>query len=86
MKSWRSAGVDSVVSLLTPDEAEDVDLQEEALYCRCAGLEFVSYRSRTALCRHPIPAQQNSQTDWTTTSRAVKGSSYIAGRASGAPD
>jgi hypothetical protein len=32
-----------VVSLLTPGEAPDLDLQEEALYCRRAGLEFISY-------------------------------------------
>jgi protein-tyrosine phosphatase len=29
--------------LLTPDDAKDLDLQEEALYCQHGGLEFISY-------------------------------------------
>jgi|SRR5579863_5839044 len=42
MKSWRSAGLDGVLSLLTAEEALDLDLQNEAQSCRETGLEFFS--------------------------------------------
>jgi len=43
MKSWRVAGLDTVVSLLTPDEEEALDLQGEEQYCRDNGLEFRAF-------------------------------------------
>ncbi|SPE43131.1 Protein-tyrosine phosphatase [Candidatus Sulfopaludibacter sp. SbA3] len=43
MKSWRSAGVGIVVSLLTADEIEDLALQDESLECRKSGIEFISF-------------------------------------------
>jgi protein-tyrosine phosphatase len=42
MKGWRGAGVDVVVSLLEPDEAEDLSLDEERRYCEANALEFYS--------------------------------------------
>src|SRR5262245_62249708 len=40
VRAWRRAGVDVVVSLLTPDEVTDLDLGQEAALCRKAGIEF----------------------------------------------
>lgn len=43
LKRWRSAGLDIVVSLLTPDEEEALDLQSEEQFCRHSGLDFRSF-------------------------------------------
>lgn len=43
VKSWRAAGFDVIVSLLTPQEVEEMDLAEEAHYCRQSHLDFVSF-------------------------------------------
>ena len=40
VRGWRDTGVDVVVSLLTPDESEEFELQDEAAKSREAGLEF----------------------------------------------
>jgi protein-tyrosine phosphatase len=40
VESWRRAGLDVVVSLLTPDEEEALDLQREKQFCRDSGLDF----------------------------------------------
>ena len=42
MKAWRRAGVDAVVSLLTPDEALDLGLETEREACQTNGIEFFS--------------------------------------------
>ncbi len=42
MKGWRRTGVDVVVSLLEPDEAEDLGLDEEPRYCEANDMEFYS--------------------------------------------
>jgi len=42
MKGWRRTGVDVVVSLLEPAEAEDLGLDEERKYCEANGMEFYS--------------------------------------------
>jgi protein-tyrosine phosphatase len=42
MKGWRRTGVDVVVSLLEPGEAEDLGLDEERKYCEANGMEFYS--------------------------------------------
>src|SRR5208337_3070986 len=43
MKGWRASGLDTVVSLLTPDEVIDLALQEESHSCRNNSLKFVSF-------------------------------------------
>jgi protein tyrosine phosphatase (PTP) superfamily phosphohydrolase (DUF442 family) len=43
VKSWRRAGLDIIVSLLTPDEEEALDLQREEQFCRDNGLDFRSF-------------------------------------------
>lgn len=43
MKGWRQAGFDIIVSLLTPDEAAEMDLKMEERYSRQHHMEFVSF-------------------------------------------
>jgi protein-tyrosine phosphatase len=43
VKRWRRAGLDIIVSLLTPDEEEALDLQHEKQCCRDSGLDFRSF-------------------------------------------
>jgi len=47
--NWKRAGIDTVLSLLTPDEERDLDLQEEAIQAKFHGMEFDSL---------PIPDRQ----------------------------
>jgi len=49
MATWRRAGIDAVLSLLTPDEEKDMKLQDEAGLARSQGMEFDSF---------PIPDRQ----------------------------
>src|SRR5581483_3426538 len=56
MAAWRAAGVAGVVSLLTPDEAADLDLTWEAAVARAAGLEFVSLPIADRGARESTPA------------------------------
>jgi protein-tyrosine phosphatase len=43
MKSWKRGDVDIVVSLLTPDEIADFELQDEAAQAQTQGIQFHSY-------------------------------------------
>lgn len=43
MAAWRRAGVDAVVSLLTPEEVHDLDLAKEASEVARLGMEFISF-------------------------------------------
>jgi protein-tyrosine phosphatase len=43
VRSWREAGVDVVTSLLTPEEALELELRDEEARCREQGLEFRSF-------------------------------------------
>ena len=43
VKGWRQAGFDIIVSLLTPDEADEMDLKMEERYSRQHQMEFVSF-------------------------------------------
>jgi len=49
MAAWRRAGIDTVLSLLTPEEEQDLDLKCEAREAKARGLKFVSL---------PIPDRQ----------------------------
>src|SRR5438874_73719 len=40
IREWRDSGVDHVVSLLTPPEANDLDLEAEEQICRDHGIGF----------------------------------------------
>lgn len=58
LASWRRAGIATVLSLLTPDEAQDLDLSREASAARAQGMTFKSL---------PIPdcGVPNSETEVT---------------------
>src|SRR5262245_29081044 len=43
VRSWRDAGLDVVLSLLTPEEVADFELQQEEARCLAEGLEFRSF-------------------------------------------
>lgn len=42
VKAWRTAGVDTVVSLLTRDEVAELELGQEPILCQAAGIAFHS--------------------------------------------
>lgn len=42
IEGWRMAGVDAVVSLLTPQETEDLELQRESKLSAAHGIQFIS--------------------------------------------
>jgi protein-tyrosine phosphatase len=54
---WKRAGINAVLSLLTPEEETDMDLRNEAAQVRSHGMEFSSF---------PIPDRQvpKSETKW----------------------
>ncbi len=56
MAAWRRAGIDSVLSLLTPEEEQDLDLKREAQEAKARGMKFASL---------PIPDRQvpNSESE-----------------------
>ena len=41
--SWREGGFDTMVSLLTPDEADEFDLTDEEALSEAHGIEFISF-------------------------------------------
>jgi protein-tyrosine phosphatase len=43
IRSLRNAGVDVLVSLLTGEEAQELDLTQEAALCARSGIEFLSF-------------------------------------------
>jgi len=49
MAAWRRAGIDTVLSLLTPEEEQDLDLKGEAREAKARGMKFASL---------PIPDRQ----------------------------
>jgi protein-tyrosine phosphatase len=43
VQAWQQAGLDRVVSLLTPDEVADLDLSKEAAWCQTHDMQFMSF-------------------------------------------
>lgn len=43
ISGWRVQGIDTVVSLLEPEEVSELGLQREAALCRALGIEFLSF-------------------------------------------
>ena len=43
LSRWKRGGVDTLLSLLTPEEQDDLDLQHEASEAKRQGMDFVSY-------------------------------------------
>jgi protein-tyrosine phosphatase len=58
--NWKRSGVDTVLSLLTPEEERDLDLRDEADEARARGMKFASF---------PIPDRQvpRSEAKWAET-------------------
>jgi protein-tyrosine phosphatase len=56
MTGWHRAGIDTVLSLLTPEEEQDLDLKREAREAKAQGMRFASL---------PIPDRQvpNSESE-----------------------
>jgi protein-tyrosine phosphatase len=60
---WRASGVDSVVSLIEGAEERDLQLEEEPLFCRTYGIEFLSFTIKD----RSVPASPDavaSLVDW----------------------
>ena len=43
VRSWREAGLDVMVSLLTYDEDAELELRQEEILCRARGIQFHAY-------------------------------------------
>jgi protein-tyrosine phosphatase len=43
VQAWHRSGVNVIVSLLTPEEQEELDLVDEGELCRANGIEFVTF-------------------------------------------
>ena len=43
VRAWRASGVDAVASLLTKSEIADLDLGQEAAYCKANGIHFLPF-------------------------------------------
>lgn len=43
ISDWRKAGIDVVVSFLTPDEVGEFDLEDEGVLCEARGIRFISF-------------------------------------------
>jgi protein-tyrosine phosphatase len=43
IEGWRNAGIDTVLSLLTPEEERDLELKDEAREVKKRGMRFVSF-------------------------------------------
>jgi protein-tyrosine phosphatase len=43
ISTWARSGVEAIVSLLTPEEANELELTTEAAHCHAKGMEFVSF-------------------------------------------
>ncbi|SRR6266550_1663984 len=56
LASWRREGVDTVVSLLTPDETTELDLDNEARSVKAQNMDFDSFPIRD----RQVPASQTS--------------------------
>jgi protein-tyrosine phosphatase len=54
MASWRRGGIDTVFSLLTPEEEQDLDLKREAREAKAHGMKFAAL---------PIPDRQVPNSD-----------------------
>src|SRR5690349_5434996 len=57
LSGWKQEGIDTVLSLLTPEEEKDLDLRQEAGEAKRLGMEFASF---------PIPDRQipKSEARW----------------------
>ena len=57
--SWQEAGLEVVVSLLTPDENTELELDQEGLLCRARGIQFYAYPIQD----RGVPTSRKATTD-----------------------
>jgi protein-tyrosine phosphatase len=62
IQSWRQAGVDVVVSLLTPDEIADLTLADEPRWSRISGIQFFSF----PITDRGVPSSREAFLDFVT--------------------
>src|SRR5437870_3716467 len=43
IRTWKAAGLDTVVCLLTPEETAELELGDEASICQELGLEYIAF-------------------------------------------
>ena len=55
VQSWRQAGLDVIVSLLTEDEIEELNLAQELLHCQVHEIEFLNF----AIEDRSVPASRD---------------------------
>jgi hypothetical protein len=56
VRDWRAAGIDIVVSTLTTEETEELDLTNEAALCQAVGIEYVGFPIRDRGVPFSFPA------------------------------
>jgi protein-tyrosine phosphatase len=61
VRSWRRAGVDAVLSLLTVDEVADLDLSHEEWFCELNSIQFSSF----PIIDRSVPSSQGALADLT---------------------
>ena len=59
IRSWREAGLDVVVSLLTQNENTELELNQEELLCRAQGIQFYTY----PILDRGVPASRRATTN-----------------------
>lgn len=59
VSDWREVGIDRVVSLLTPDEVTELELEAEKELCEAHGIRFVSF----PIPDRGVPASQHATAD-----------------------
>jgi protein-tyrosine phosphatase len=67
VRAWRDAGIDVVVSLLTPEEINELDLAEEARWCAANNIQYVPF----AIPDRGVPA---------STAETIELARYLAGQ------
>ena len=75
IQAWRDVGVDVVVSLLTNEERDELDLRDEAALCEQHGIAFLSYPIQD----RDVPQQMNeAKSVIDTLARHVTAGKHIA--------
>jgi len=65
MADWHHSGVDTVLSLLSPDEEHTLGLDKEQNTVREQDMDFISLQSRTAMCLARRPSWPRFWSEWT---------------------
>ena len=59
VRAWRLAGIDVIVSLLTPDEVAHFDLAQERTFAETQGIQFLSF----PIVDRSVPASKEAVAD-----------------------